>query len=174
MTLLKISLLCLQGTIDFMSKLKISVPSEKFTTTATLLNKDAPKTCVGVSKALPLELPLIHGAMSGNEAFVAMEGPEWKGRMLKLKPENWIVSQLPGDVLYYYSWWGDGKYYKDNEEYSEIAFIYGRYVRATDINWVPAAANLFAHIDEKLEEFAAICQKVRNVTGPVKLRLELA
>ena len=151
-----------------MSKLKISVPSERFSTTATFLDKEAPKTCKGILKAFPLELPLIHGQMSGNESFVLMEG----SRTLKLQPENWVFSAIPGDVLFFYSMWGDAKYFKDNEPFSEIVFVYGRHIRLSDISFRATAGNLFARMDGPLEEFAAICKKGR-MEGGIKLKLEL-
>jgi len=150
-----------------MAKLKVSIPSEKFSTTVTLLDKEAPKTCKGVVKALPLEGPMIHGMMSGNETFVVMDG----SKDLKLPPENWVYNVLPGDVLYFYSMWGEARYYKDNVSYSEIVFIYGRYARVSDLSLRPAACNLFGHIDAKLEEFASLCKKGR-AEGPLKVRIE--
>ena len=151
-----------------MAKLQISVPSEKFSTTATFLTKEAPKTCKGVLKAFPLELPLIHGMMSGNESFVLMQG----AKILKLQPENWVFNAIPGDVLFFYSMWGDAKYFKDNEPFSEIVFVYGRHIRLSDVSFRETAGNLFASMDGKLEEFASICKKAR-MEGPVKLRLEV-
>ena len=149
-----------------MTKIRISVPTEKFEMTATLLEREAPKTCRGILAALPLEGKLIHGMLSGNETFIVVD----KKKKLKLGPENQVYTMLPGDIVYFYSMWGDNKYLKDNEEFTEIAFMYGRYVRTRDISMRETAANLFAHFSD-IEGFAKVSTKARR-EGPMKLRIE--
>jgi hypothetical protein len=78
---------------------------------------------------------------------------------------------IPGDIAYWYSMWGDNKYLRDNTEFSEIIFTYGRYTRLRDLSLREAAANLFATFDSKLAEFAAISQSAHH-SGPVSLILE--
>jgi hypothetical protein len=152
-----------------MTKIRISIPSERFETTATLLESEAPKTCRAVLRALPIEGYLMHAMMSGNESAIVFHGK----RMIKLEPENWVYGMVPGDVLYFYSMWGENKYLKDNTEYSEIVFIYGRYVRVRDLSLREAAANLFARFDGKIEGFAKASQRAHD-KGPMKLRIEKA
>jgi hypothetical protein len=152
-----------------MPKLRISVPSERFETTATLLHKEAPKTCSSILNALPIEGYLMHAVMSGNESALVFRGE----RTVKLKPENWVYAWVPGDILYFYSMWGDNKYLKDNTEYSEIVFIYGRYVRVRDLSLRETAANLFGRLDGKIEGFAKVSEKAHD-KGPMKLRIEKA
>jgi hypothetical protein len=150
-----------------MTKIRISIPSEKFETTATLLESEAPKTCRAVFRALPIEGYLLHAMMSGNESLIELHGK----RMIKLEPENWVYSMVPGDVLYWYSMWGENKYLKDNTEFSEIVFIYGRHVRVRDLSLREAAANLFARFEGNVEGFAKASKKVHD-KGPMKLRIE--
>ncbi len=150
-----------------MKKIRISVPSERFETTASLLDTEAPKTCTAVMKALPIEGYLLHAMMSGNESLVELHGR----KMIKVGPENWVYSMVPGDILFWYSMWGDNRYLKDNTEFSEIVFIYGRHVRVRDLTLREAAANLFGRVDRKLEQFAAISRRVHD-KGPVLLRIE--
>lgn len=149
-----------------MTKIRISVPTERFEMTATLLEKEAPRTCRGILAALPVEGKLIHGMMSGNETFIVVD----KKKKLKLGQENQVYTMLPGDIAYFYSMWGDAKYLKDNEEFTEIAFMYGRYVRTRDITLRETAANLFGHFTD-IEGFTKVSRKARY-EGPMKLRIE--
>jgi hypothetical protein len=150
------------------NKIRIIVDPEGFETTATLLANEAPETCRAIKKILPICGPLVHGMMSGNEVFLLLPGDDTRYP----GPENWVYNTIPGDVLFWHSQWGEGKYLKDNPVCAEIIFIYGRYVRLRDLSHHEVAANLFATIDSKLEAFARICQRVRN-EGPRKIRIEV-
>jgi hypothetical protein len=94
--------------------------------------------------------------------------------MLRLEPENWVYHVIPGDVLYWYSHWGEAKYLRDNPEIDEIVFIYDRYAKLRDISHHDTAANLFGRIssDSDLERFAEICRRIRK-EGPKTILLEL-
>jgi len=148
-------------------KIKIVMPDDNFETTATLLESEAPKTCKAVLSLLPLEGKLMHAMMSGNETLIELRGE----KMIKLEPENWIYNVVPGDISYWYSHWGEGKYLKDNLEFSEIVFIYGRHVRVRNLAHENAATNLFGRIDSNLEGFAKACDRIR-FDGARKIRLE--
>jgi hypothetical protein len=149
------------------TKIRILIPSEKFETTATQLNDEAPETCETILRSLPIEGLLTHAMISGNQSVIEMRDLE----MVKLEPENWVYSMIPGDIAYWYSMWGDNKYLRDNTEFSEIIFTYGRYTRLRDLSLREAAANLFATFDSKLAEFAAISQSAHH-SGPISLILE--
>lgn len=150
-----------------MQKIRIIVPSEGFETTATLLETEAPLTCSAIWEKLPIEGRLLHAAMSGNETLMELEGE----KMVKIEPENWVYNFIPGDVLYYYSHWGDEKYIRGNAEAAEITFVYGRDVRLKGAALRDTAANLFASIDSRLPEFAAVCRRVR-VEGAKRVVVE--
>ena len=151
-----------------MSRLLISIPSENFKTTATLLEDEAPKTCKGIIQVLPIEGNIMHAMMSGNETLIELQGPS----KVKLEPENWIFSYVPGDICYWHSFWGDGKYLKDIRDNAEITFIYGRHARVRDLAQRETGANLFARFDSKLDEFAKISKKTR-VEGVKHITIDL-
>ncbi|MHB2037328.1 MAG: DUF3830 family protein [Nitrososphaerales archaeon] len=151
-----------------MAKLSISIQSENFETTATLLEDEAPKTCKAISGVLPIEGNLMHAMISGNETLIELQGQT----KVKLEPENWIFSYIPGDICYWHSLWGDGRYLKDIRDNAEITFIYGRHVRVRDLALRETGANLFARFDSKLDEFARICKKTR-LEGVQKIKMEL-
>jgi len=136
---------------------------------ATLLDKEAPKTCKAILEAVPLEGDLLHGIISGEEVLFAFQNDGTR----RLEPENLVFKYIPGDVLFYYNHWGDGKYLKDNPEGSELVFIYGRYVQLRDRSLRQTGASLFASIDDKLPEFEAICRRIRS-QGATKVRVARA
>jgi len=138
-------------------KLRIVIPTENFETTATMLDAEAPVTCDRIRKILPVDGKLLHGMMSGNETLIELEGE----KKVRIEPENWVYNFVPGDVLYWHSLWGDGRYLKGSRENAEIAFVYGRHVKLRDLGLRYTAANLFASIDSRLDEFAAISKKIR-------------
>jgi hypothetical protein len=150
-----------------LTKLRISIPSERFETTATLLDQEAPKTCQGILEALPVEGDLLHATSSGNETLIELQGKS----KVRLEPENWVYNFIPGDILYWYSMWGDWKYLRGVRDNPEIVFIYGRNVKLRHISMLESPANLFANIDDKLEGFADICRNVRT-QGPKKIVIE--
>ncbi|MCR8486977.1 MAG: DUF3830 family protein [Crenarchaeota archaeon] len=154
-----------------MSKIKVVIPEEKFEMEVELLTSEAPKTCSALQKILPIEAKLIHAMLSGNEVLIEL--PE--KNKLGLDPENWVYHVIPGDVLYWYSHWGQAKYLRDNPEIDEIVFIYDRYTKLRDISHHETAANLFGRIssDSKLIKFAEICRRIRK-EGPKIVKLEKA
>jgi len=152
-----------------MAKLRISVPSEKFEMTATLLEDEAPKTCKAIKSILPVEGPLNHAIQSGQDMNVHLKGP----KQLKLERENLVYSTVPGDILYLYTWWGDeNRYVRGSKEISELILVYGRNHKLHDASLEKlTGGNLFASIDSKLDQFAAICEKVRE-KGVMTVRIE--
>jgi len=150
-----------------LSKIRISVPAEGFETTATLLDSEAPVTCGSVRKILPVEGSLLHASSSGNETLIELGGE----KRVRIEPENWVFSFVPGDVLYWHSLWGDGKFLKGSRENAEIVFIYGRNVVLRDLALRATAANLFARFDSGLDEFAALSKRIR-LEGAKRLVIE--
>ncbi len=152
-----------------MTQIKVVFPDEKFEMTVDLLENEAPRTCKAVLKILPIEAKLYHAMLSGNEVLIELAGKN----MLRLEPENWVYHVIPGDVLYWYSHWGEAKYLRDNPEIDEIVFIYDRYTKLRDISHHDAAANLFGRISatSDLAKFAEICRRVRR-EGPKTIRIE--
>ena len=150
-----------------MTKLKILVSEEKFETTATLFEDDAPKTCKGILGKLPLDGTMIHAMMSGQEVFIDFRANE----VIQLDPENWEFNPNPGDIFYWYSHWGEGAHIRDNPVRSEVYFIYGRHYSPRDLTGRPTTGNLFATLDGKLDEFATICKKMR-LEGTKRVRIE--
>jgi hypothetical protein len=143
--------------VHAMAKLRIRVPSENFETTITLLDKEAPTTCASITNILPIEGKLLHGTSSGMEALTELEGE----KKVRIEPENWVTNCLPGDVLYWHSLWGDGRFLKGKRENAELCFVYGRHVKLRDLDLRETAANLFGTFDSKLDEFAALSRRIR-------------
>ncbi|HET7387047.1 MAG TPA: DUF3830 family protein [Nocardioidaceae bacterium] len=134
--------------------------------TARLLDEEAPRTADAVWEALPLSGAVFHGKYARNEiytlvpAFAAVEPGK----------ENTTVTPIPGDLCYfafdandlatpshgYESGGGPG----DLEQIIDLAVFYGRnnLLLNGDQGWVPG--NVFATIEDGLEEFAAACQEV--------------
>ncbi|MDA4112602.1 MAG: DUF3830 family protein [Thaumarchaeota archaeon] len=140
-----------------MSKLKLSIPSENFETTITLLDDEAPVTCGSIMRIMPVDGRLMHCASSGQESVIELQGEQ----RVRIEPENWVTNYIPGDVVYWFSQWGDMQYFKGKRINAEISFIYGRHVKLRDLNLRETSANLFGRMDSKLEEFAAISKKTR-------------
>jgi hypothetical protein len=150
-----------------LSKIRISIPAEGFETTATLLDSEAPVTCDSLRKILPVDGSMLHAASSGNETLIELSGE----KKVRIEPENWVFQFIPGDVLYWHSLWGDGKFLRGSRDNAEIVFIYGRNVVLRDLGLRATPANLFGHIDSGLDEFAAICKRLR-LEGAKKLAIE--
>jgi hypothetical protein len=150
-----------------LSKITISVPAANFETTATLLEHEAPRTIRAVLDALPVEGSLLHATSSGNETLIELQGKS----KVKLEPENWVYNFDPGDVLYWYSLWGDGKYLRGVRDNAEIVFIYGRNAKLRDVALRDTPANLFATMDGRIKEFADVCRGLRT-SGPVRITIE--
>ena len=151
-----------------MTSVRILVPSQNFSTTASLLENEAPKTCEGILGALPIEGLMTHASFSGNETQIEFSKP-----MVKLDPENWVYNVIPGDIVYSYSMWGDKKYQRGRKEQWEIAFIYGRNAQFTDSSFRSIPVNLFGEFDPKRGGFAELCRNVFS-KGPVTVRIEKA
>jgi hypothetical protein len=147
-----------------MAKIRISVPSEGFEATATLAESEAPKTCRGILGILPVEGSLLHAMSSGNETLIELQD----NKKIRLEPENWVFNFVPGDILYWFSLWGDGKYLRGVRDNAEIVFIYGRNAKLRDVALRDSPANLFATIDQKVTEFAEVCRGLRT-QGPKKI-----
>jgi len=153
-----------------MKQIRVVIPDENFEMCVDLLENEAPKTCNAVQQILPIKTKLYHAMLSGNEVLIELTGKN----MLRLEPENWVYHVIPGDVLYWYSHWGEAKYLRDNPEIDEIVFIYDRYTKLRDLSHHDAAANLFGRISSAsdLGRFADICRRIRR-EGPKTILLEL-
>lgn len=132
---------------------------------ARLLDEEAPRTAEAVWQSLPQSGQVFHGKFARNEIYAlvpafALEEPG---------AENQTVTPITGDLCYF-SFEGvlDNPAYgyeassgtRENRLLIDLAVFYGRnnLLLNGDVGWVPG--NVFAAIEEGLEELAAACQDV--------------
>lgn len=158
----------------------ITLEKRQVSCRARLLEEEAPRTVDAVWEALPQVSRVYHGKYARNEiynlvpAFSADPGPE-----------NTTVTPIPGDVCYFRftaTELGSPAYgYRAGEggdtgaDIVDLAVFYGRnnLLINGDVGWVPG--NVFATIEEGLEEFAQACQDLwMNGAAGESLRFERA
>ncbi|QCU78981.1 DUF3830 family protein [Citricoccus sp. SGAir0253] len=135
------------------------------TARARLLDEEAPRTAAAVWEALPQSGQVFHGKFARNEVYALV--PAFAAQ--EPGPENQTVTPIPGDLCYF-----TFEGVLDNPAYGyepaagtaehrlliDLAVFYGRnnLLLNGDVGWVPG--NVFATIEEGLEEFRAACQDV--------------
>lgn len=151
-----------------MRKIRLSYSNGE-SVVAELLDQEAPAVCEYIWSLLPVEGQTIHGMYSGAEVFLLLDHPQAAAR------ENMVHIPLPGELLYFYDDGSGGVGRRG--PVGEICLVYGRGVRLTGHEGVPAHASLFARIpgDWKYDwtEFAKACRKSRW-EGPQLLKIERA
>jgi hypothetical protein len=120
---------------------------------AVLLEEAAPRTCAAVWEQLPLLASAGHGAYSGTIVGIRLDPSVVVGE------ENATTCVQTGDVMY--------THYDANVRHgypdalSEIYWAYDRYARPhVPGQWVPAIANVFAHIVGDPTDFYAVSRRV--------------
>lgn len=132
---------------------------------ARLLDQEAPRTAGAVWQALPQSGQVFHGKFARNEIYTLVSA--FADR--EPGPENQTVTPIPGDLCYFSF---DGVL--ENPAYGydasagtgesrlliDLAVFYGRnnLLLNGDVGWVPG--NVFATIDQGLDELAAACQDI--------------
>lgn len=117
-----------------------------------LFDEGAPRTAAAVLAALPLEVPVVHVAWSGEMVMSA------QAYDLGVERENAVRLPRPGDLTW-------------DPAAGELAFAYG-----TAECRLPSGENnvvVYGAIVEGLEEFAQFCRRTR-FEGLAQLRLESA
>jgi uncharacterized protein DUF3830 len=140
---------------------------------AELLEKDAPRTCEAVWRALPLAGDAYHAKYARNEVYTMVE--RFADEEFGL--ENPTVTPIPGDVVYF-SFAGGmlDRRFKEEKGIAalpgviDLAIFYGRnnLLLNGDIGWVPG--NVYATITEGLDRMAEACHDVWR-SGAVGERL---
>lgn len=123
---------------------------EKGSARGVLFDEGAPRTAAAVLAALPLEVPVVHVAWSGEMVMSARAYP------LGVERENAVRLPRPGDLTW-------------DPAAGELAFAYG-----TAECRLPSGENtvvVYGAIREGLEEFAQFCRATR-FQGLARLRLE--
>jgi len=147
---------------EHMRRLRLVFPSERVTSLADLLEKEAPRTCRAIWEALPFEGELIHAMWSGPETYLPIDPS------LRIAPEHQTTRPLPGEIGFYAI---DGGVLIDwPEDMAEIAFFYGRGAQPS-MPHGPVAMNVFARIVENLEGFQNVCARIHR-EGVKSLRVE--
>ena len=145
--------------------LTITLEKRGVTARARLLDAEAPRTAEAVWQALPQSGQVYHGKYARNEiyALVPAFAAEEPG------PENQTVTPIPGDLCYFtfegvlanpaYGYEASAGTV-ENRLLIDLAVFYGRnnLLINGDVGWVPG--NVFATIEDGLEELAAACQDV--------------
>jgi uncharacterized protein DUF3830 len=140
---------------------------------AELLEKDAPRTCDAVWRALPLAGDAYHAKYARNEVYTMVEGFAEE----EVGLENPTVTPIPGDVMYF-SFTGGmlDRRFKEEKGIAalpsviDLAIFYGRnnLLLNGDIGWVPG--NVYATITDGLDRMAEACHDVWR-SGAVGERL---
>lgn len=142
----------------------ISLEKRGVSCRARLLDDEAPRTSAAVWDALPQSGQVYHGKYARNEIYnlVPPFAAEEPGA------ENTTITPIPGDVCYFNfssaELGNPGYGYREGEGSAshdfviDLAVFYGRnnLLINGDVGWIPG--NVFATIEEGLEEFAAACQ----------------
>ncbi|MGO1538488.1 MAG: DUF3830 family protein [Leucobacter sp.] len=159
--------------------IRISLVKRGVTCRARLLDAEAPRTSAAVWDALPQESQVYHGKYARNEIYnlVPAFAPEEPGA------ENTTITPIPGDVCYFNfsatELGNPGYGYREGEggdtsdTIIDLAVFYGRnnLLINGDVGWIPG--NVFAYIEEGLDEFAAACQDLwMNGAAGETLRFE--
>lgn len=145
--------------------LTITLEKRGVTARARLLEREAPQTAAAVWDALPQSGRVFHGKYARNEIYALV--PAFADQ--EPGPENQTVTPIPGDLCYFSF---DGVL--ENPAYGyeasagttetrlliDLAVFYGRnnLLLNGDVGWVPG--NVFATVEEGLEELAAACQDI--------------
>ena len=142
-------------------KIKLTFTENGVSAVAEFLDKDAPKTCEAIWKALekPLKNTVIHAMFAGREAMFELPPEAWVFDGASIPPENAIILPVPGGIAFGY----EPPYMRPGipEELYDIAIFYGSGCRLlTSSGWFPMTN--FARITEGLEEFAEMCAKLRT------------
>jgi hypothetical protein len=131
---------------------------------ADLLDERAPATCALIWDRLPVEGRLVHGMYSGPELFIVLPGfPGVVG-------ENQTTRPLPGDIGYWHM--DGGRYATQQNDVTELVFIYDRGVEVKGPDGQATWVNLFAQMRrDESAEFLAVAKRART-EGPWTLRVE--
>ena len=151
----------------------ISLDKRGVSCRARLLDAEAPRTAQAVWEALPLSGQAYHAKYARNEVYTLLA----PFAATEPGPENPTVTPIPGDVCYFtFQPWQIGNpaygYETDSEATRgtpvvDLAIFYGRnnLLINGDQGWIPG--NVFATIEEGLEDMAAAAQDLwlRGVEG---------
>lgn len=142
---------------------KIMLEKRGVSCVARLLDEEAPKTCEAVWNALPQGGPIYHAKYARNEIYTMV--PRFFDQEVGL--ENTTITPIPGDVCFFDFESGklDRKFKEEKGIENlpgvvDLAVFYGRnnLLLNADVGFVPG--NVFATIEENLEEFAKQCNDV--------------
>jgi len=130
---------------------------------ARLLDDEAPETAEAVWNALPVSSPAYHAKYASNEVYCLIPPFEHASPPL----ENSTVTPIPGDLVYFYFEIGHlphafrrAQGFEGLPGVVDLAIFYGRnnLLLNPATGFVPG--NVFATIEENLDEMAAACQDV--------------
>lgn len=151
----------------------ISLEKRGVSCVAELLEKDAPRTCEAVWRALPLGGDAYHAKYARTEVYTMVE----RFAEEEIGLENPTVTPIPGDVVYF-SFPGGmlDRAFKEEKNIHELpgvidlAIFYGRnnLLLNGDVGWVPG--NVYATIVDGLDRMAEACNDVWR-SGAVGERL---
>lgn len=118
---------------------------------ARLYDEGVPQTCRQIRAHLPLTIPVVHVAWSGDMVMSARPFP-----VAPREPENAVRLPRPGDLTW-------------DPKFGEICFAYG-----TAEARLPSGENqlvVFGQVEDGFEAFAAFC-RARRFVGIGEIRLE--
>ena len=149
-------------------RMSITLERRGVSCVAELLDKDAPRTCEAVWRALPLGGDAYHAKYARNEVYTMVE----RFTDTELGLENPTVTPIPGDVvLFSFASGMLDRGFKEEKGIDglpgviDLAIFYGRnnLLLNGDVGWVPG--NVYASIVDGLDAMAEACNDVWRSGG---------
>ena len=158
-------------------RIALAIPELGLSASVRMMVDRAPLTCAAIWDALetPVERRLIHTATTGPVVFF-YNFPELRDAK-NLPIENHTIYPRAGDVLYFFQPWNglryleefDPEWLRPGDDVHELFFAYGaaNLRLPTEEGW---RGSVWGRIDAGLDEFAAVCRRMR-MDGTKRIRL---
>jgi hypothetical protein len=134
-------------------RLRLTFVDQGISAVAEMMEAAAPLTCAGVVAALPFAGEAQHAVYSGSEIAFILD------RDLDIPMENATSQVIPGDLAF--TRFEGGKYYGIPTSFSELCWFYDRDA-VPSMPDGPVPVNIFARIVEEMDEFTAVCRRMRR------------
>ncbi len=155
--------LCSSGVDSMAKRLKIEYVDLKVSVTAELLEKEMPRTCEAILKALPIEGIATHARYSGSEVATLIS------KDVRIAREKATCCVEKGDIAYV--WLNRDDHYGLDDDVSEICWFYDKDAQPKMFEG-PVLVNIFAKMAGDTSAFYKACANTR-ITGVQKIRFSL-
>ena len=144
-------------------RIKIEYVDLKVSVTAELLEKEMPRTCAAILKALPIEGVATHARYSGSEVATLIS------KDISIAREKATCCVEKGDVAYV--WLNRDDHYGLDDDVSELCWFYDKDSMPRMFEG-PVMVNIFAKMIGNTKPFYKACANTR-ITGVQKVRFSL-